>query len=65
MSSKIYIDNIDKIYDERNRIYIIDDKGSDERYQISENDKNRLTEDMEFLKVVTLISQKNIENVDK
>ena len=63
--SKIYIDNVDKSYDEINRIYMSDDKDSDERDQIVENDKDRLTDDLEVLKLGKLSSQKYIDNIEK
>ena len=34
------IDNIEKDYDERNRMVMIDDEESDERYQIGERKEN-------------------------
>ena len=46
LSSKIYIDNIDKEYYERNWIDIFDERESDERDQIDENDEDRLTDDI-------------------
>ena len=65
LSSKRYIDNIDKWSDEINRIDMIYNQESDERDQVGENDKYILTDDIEFLKLWTLSSHKNIENIDK
>ena len=42
-SSKRYIDNVNKYYDERNRIDMSYEKYFDERDQICENDEDRLT----------------------
>ena len=47
LSSKRYIDNIYKEYDEINRMYMIYDKEQDERYQIGANDEDILTDDKE------------------
>ena len=44
---------------------MIDDKKSDERYQISKDDKEKITEDIEVLKLGKLSSQKNIDNIEK
>ena len=52
------IDNNNKKSDEIYQINIIYDKESDERYQISENKEEKLTEYIEFLKLQKLISQK-------
>ena len=65
LSSKIYIDNIDTEYDERNWIDMIDNKETGERDHIGENDEERLTDDIDLLKMGKLISQKNIDNIDK
>ena len=59
------MDNIDKEYDEINRIDMIDGKESDKRDQIGESDEDRLTDDIEFLKQGNLSSQKNIDDIDK
>ena len=37
LSSEKYDDNIEKKKDERNQMYMSDDRDSDERYQISKN----------------------------
>ena len=42
-----------------------DDKKSDERYQISKNDEEKVTEDIVVLKLGKLIQQKNIYNIEK
>ena len=52
------IKNIDKKYDERYQISMIDGNVYDERDQISKNDELKVTENIEFLKLLKLISQK-------
>ena len=42
-----------------------DDKESDKRDQISKIDKEKVTEDIEVLKLGKLSSQKYIENIEK
>ena len=42
-----------------------DDKDSDERYQIDKNDEERVTNDIEVLKLGKFGSQKNTDNVEK
>ena len=42
-----------------------DDKESDESDQISENYEEKVTEDIEVLKLGKLILQKNIDNIEK
>ena len=42
-----------------------DDKEYDERYQISRNDEEKVTEDIEVLKLGKLSSNKNIDNIEK
>ena len=42
-----------------------DDKKSDERDQISKNYEEKVTEDIEILKLVKLSLQKNIDNIEK
>ena len=44
---------------------ISDGKECIERYQISKNDEEKVTEDIEVLKLVKLSSQKNIDNIEK
>ena len=42
-----------------------DDKESDERDHISKNDEEKVTEDIEILKLGKLSSQKSIDNIEK
>ena len=42
-----------------------DEKESEERYHISKNDEEQLSDDIEFLKLGTLSSQKDIDNDEK
>ena len=42
-----------------------DDKDSSERYQISKNDEERVTNDIEVFKLVKLSSKKNNDNIEK
>ena len=42
-----------------------DNKESEERDQIIKNDKEKVTDVIEVLKLKTLSSQKNIDNVEK
>ena len=42
LGSKKNIDNIDKEYDERNRMDMIDNKESDERYHMGESKEDNL-----------------------
>ena len=46
LSSKRHIYNVDKGYDERNWIYMGEEKESDKRYQIGKNYEGRLTDDI-------------------
>ena len=64
-SSERYIDNVEKEYDERNWIDKSDEKDSDERYQMGENDEEIVTDDIEVLKLVKFSLQKNIDNIEK
>ena len=64
-SSERYIDNVEKEYDERNWIDMSDEKDSDERYQMGENDEEIVTDDIEVLKLVKFSLQKNIDNIEK
>ena len=59
------IGNIEKYYVESNQMDNSDDKDSDERYQISKNDEESVTDVIEVLKMGKLSSQKNIEIVEK
>ena len=54
------IENIDKQFDERNQINIIDENISDERKQKGENDEDRSIDDVEVLKLGTLCSKIDI-----
>ena len=44
---------------------MIDDKESDERNQIDENYEDRLTDNIEVLKLGTLSSKRDIYNIEK
>ena len=59
------IDNIEKYSDEIKQMDMSDDKESDERDQISENDEERLNKDIEVLQLVKLSSKKNDDNIEK
>ena len=59
------IDNIEKAYDDRNWMDMSDDNESDERDQISKNDEEKVTDDIEVLKLGKLSSKKNDENIEK
>ena len=58
LCSKRNIYGIEKEYDETNQINIIDDKESDERYQINENEEEILNTDIEFLLLGNLVRRK-------
>ena len=58
-------DYLEKYPDEINHMDMSDDKESDERYQMSKNDKEKVTEYIKFLKLGKLSSQRNIENIEK
>ena len=60
MRPQINIDNNDKKYDEIYQINIIDVKEYDERYQIGKNEEEKVTEDIEVLKLGKLSSHKKI-----
>ena len=55
LSSKRYINNVEKEYDERNWKDMSDYNDSDEWYQIGENDEEIDTDDTEVLKLGKLI----------
>ena len=59
------IDNIEKYYYEENWMDMIDNKGSYERDQISKNDEERVTDDIEVLKLGKMSSKKNDDNIEK
>ena len=42
-----------------------DEKDSDERDQMVENDEDRLTDDIDVLELEKLFLQKNIDNIEK
>ena len=65
MSSWKKIYYLEKESDETNQMDISGDKESDERDRISINDKEKVTEDIEVLKLVKLSSQKNVDNIEK
>ena len=65
LRSQINIENIDKQYDERNRIKMIDENVSDEINQIGENDEDRSTDYIEVMKLGTLCSKREIYNIEK
>ena len=65
LSPKKYIYNIEKGYDEINRINMIGDKESDGRDHIGENHEEILTDDIEVLKLVKLSYKRYIDNIDK
>ena len=46
-------------------MYMSDGKEYDERDQIGENDEDRLTDNIAFLKLLKLSFQNNIDNIDK
>ena len=52
------IENNDKKSNERYKINMIDEKYSDGRDQISKNDEERVTDDIEFFKLAKLSSKK-------
>ena len=65
LSPQKNMDNIEKYSDEIDRIDISDDEKYGERDDISKNYEEKVTEDIEVLKLGKLSSQKNIDNVDK
>ena len=65
MGSKRNDENIEKEYDERNSMYMSDNKGSDERYHIDKNDEERVTNYIELLKLGKLVLQKNTDNIER
>ena len=64
LTSQRDIENIYKEPDERNRIDMIDYKESGEIKNIGENDRDRSTDDIEVLKLVTLSSKRDIYNIE-
>ena len=65
MRSQINIEKIDKESNKRNQINMIHKKVSDERNQIDDNDEDISTNDIEILKVGTLCSKENINNIER
>ena len=65
LSSQKNIDNIEKQSDEINCMDISNNKEYYERDHIGENDEKSVTNDIEVLKLGKLISQKNIDNIEK
>ena len=65
LSSQKNRDTIENESDEINRMHMGDDRDSDERYPIGKNDEERLTDDIEVLKLGKYSSQKNIDNIEK
>ena len=65
LSSKRYINNIDKESDKSNQIDIFYYNDSDERDQMGQNDEYRLTDDREVLKLGKLSSKRYIDNIEK
>ena len=65
LSSKRYINNIDKESDKSNQIDICYYNDSDERDQMGQNDEYRLTDDREVLKLGKLSSKRYIDNIEK
>ena len=64
-SSQKEIDYLEKYYDEINQMDMSDDKEYVKRDQISKIYEEKVTEDIEVLKLVKLRSQKNIDNIEK
>ena len=58
-------DYLKKYHDEMNQMNMSDDNKSDKRYQMSKIEEEKVTEDIEVLKLGKLISQKNIDNINK
>ena len=63
--SKKNDDNIEKEDDEINRMDTSDNKYSDEIDKIDKTDEERVTNDIEVLKLGNFGSQKNIDNVEQ
>ena len=59
------IENNDRRYNERYKINMIDDKYYNGRDQISKNDEEKVTEDIEVLKLQKLRSQKKKNYLEK
>ena len=65
LSSQKHIKNIEKESDERNSMDMIDDKEPDKRDQICAHVEERVTDDIEVLKLKKLSAQKNLDNIEK
>ena len=65
LSSQKNLGNIEKYCDKIIWMDISDDMKSNERNQISKNDKVKVSDVIELLKLRKLILQKNIDNVEK
>ena len=65
LRSKKNDDNNEKEYDEINRMYMRDDKDFYEREKIDKNDKERVTNDIEVLKLGKRVPQRNIDSIEK
>ena len=48
-----------------NQVNMIDDKESDERYQIGGNEEEKLNTDIEVLKLRELVSKRYVDNFEK
>ena len=59
------IDYLEKKSDEIYQIDLSDDKASKERDQINKNYEEKVTEDVEVLKLGKLNLQKNMDNIEK
>ena len=59
------IENIEKQYNERKRIKMINQKVSDKRNQIGENDEDGKSYDIKVLKLVSLSSKRERYNIVK
>ena len=59
------MDNIEKASDDRNRMDMSDDKESNNRYQISKNVEERVTDDRAVFKLGKLSSRENDDNIGK
>ena len=65
LNSKKNYDNIEKEYYERNWIDMSDDKYPDEIDQIDKNNEERVTNDIDVLKLGNFGSKKNADNIEK
>ena len=65
LSSQKNINNIEKEYDEINRMDMSDENDSDERDKIIKNNEERATDDIEVFKLGKLSSKKNDDSIEK